>query len=577
MSHRASFRRKVIYIALIALLLIPLYYVGQPASSGAIDASDAAAEDGETAQRSDLGPQGGGKLAQLRAQHRLSQASLGDIDPASEAMKLGTLGMRGVAANYLWRKAIHYRKVKAWDQLSAATNQIIKLQPNFVEVWEFQGHNLAYNISVEFDNYEHRYHWVKKGIEFSMSGTRYNRDEPVMLWNVGWFFGQKLGRADEQLQFRRLFRVDKDFHNSINSYPNIDVDEARDNFTNQPDNWLVGRLWMLDAQRASRRPNASLLGKSPVIFHSAPSMAYIDYALALESEGFLGDRAQRAWSQAEQYWREYGDMEIPSTWGVSMRLNEKEPALERAKEAARRLDEIAVGCREQLRQEKLAALTPAERETVGKTEAELKPEQYGPYNAMLGKMMFRHTDVAARAPANVRSRAYAWAAKAEDAEILAERISRYREIVNFEYWRTRCAAEKSDAAIAARQYMHDARQEARQVQYEPYIDKDGVQREGAKALYEKAWVEWRKVFDAYPELKEDIAMSDVKDYVARYARVLDEMKLEFPEDFPLKDLGESLLEPEFTGGSRGEGSSRPGSGPRIPVEPFSGSTPTSPP
>jgi hypothetical protein len=552
MNQRTAFRRKVIYIAIIALLLIPLYYIGQPATSGAvssgaaasrIDSSSVDSAGGNTEQASDDdrtnasgGLSSGGKLSQLRAEYRISQASLGEIDPASEAMKLATLGLRGVAANYLWHKAIDYKKVKAWDKVSAATNQITKLQPNYLEVWEFQAHNLAYNISVEFDNYEHRYHWVKKGTEFSMSGTRYNRDEPVMLWNVGWFFGQKLGRADEQVQFRSLFRVDRDFHDIINGYPNIDVDDAKDNFTNQPDNWLVGRLWMLESQRASRRPNASLLGKSPVIFHSAPAMTYINYTSALEAEGFLGDRAQRAWTEAGKYWREYGDTEIPSSWGTSMRLNEMEPALERSREATRKLDELAPGVREQIRQERLDAMTDAERETVGVEEQDLRPDQYGAFGTANAKLVIRNTEVAERAPANERSRAYAWAAKADEAAILAERIGRYRTIVNFEYWRERCNAEKSDAAIAARQYMHDAKEQYRLVQLEKYVDENGVERDGAKELYEKAWVEWKKVFDEFKLLREDIAMSDVRDQVMQYTRVLDALKLEFPEDFPLKDL-----------------------------------------
>lgn len=579
MSHSASFRRKVVYIGLIALLLIPLYYVGQPATSGALDSQapsagagdDASAEAGAqptTEKIVETSQTGGGKLAQLRRDYRLSQASLGDIDPASEAMKLGTLGLRGVAANWLWLKANHYKKIKAWDNVSATLLQITKLQPNFLEVWEFQGHNLSYNISVEFDNYEHRYHWVKRGIDFLMSGTRYNRDEPVMLWNVGWFFGQKLGRADEKQQFRRLFRVDKDFHASINRYPGIDVDDAKDSFTNQPDNWLVSRLWMLSAQQASKNPNKSLLGKSPVIFHSAPAMAYIDYTSALEEDGFLGDRAQRAWARAEQLWREYGEIEIPSTWGVSMRLNDMEAVLARSAEAAAELDKLAPGCREQIRQEKLATLTDAERETVDVAEQDLKPEQVAPAMSAKQKMLFRHADVAARAPAAVRARAFAWAAKAEEGEFYAERINRYRSIVNFDYWRTRCAAEKSDAAIAARQYMHDAKEQYRQVQLERYIDENGVERDGAKELYEKAWKEWRKVFDAHPSLKEDIALSDIKDQAIQYARVLDALKLEFPEDFPLKELGDFV-----TGGQvshlppQGDGSTPPTEPPPPPSLP----------
>ena len=140
----------------------------------------------------------GGKLAQLRDEYGLSQADLGEIDPTSEALKLATLGMRGPAANIMWQKANEYKKTEDWMAFSAALEQIIRLQPNFINVWRFQAWNLSYNISVEFDDYHDRYYWVMKGINFIIGGTRYNKNEPRLLYDVGWFIAQKIGRADEQ-------------------------------------------------------------------------------------------------------------------------------------------------------------------------------------------------------------------------------------------------------------------------------------------------------------------------------------------------------------------------------------------
>ena len=44
-------------------------------------------------------------------------------------------------------------------------------------------------MSVEFDDYRQRYHWVRKGIEFLIMGTQYNKREAKIPWNVGWFTG----------------------------------------------------------------------------------------------------------------------------------------------------------------------------------------------------------------------------------------------------------------------------------------------------------------------------------------------------------------------------------------------------
>ena len=74
--------RKVVYLVLMAACLVPLY---------AISAPSFLRPGGERSE--------GGTLTQLREEYGLSQANLGEIDPASESMKLATLGMRGIAAN----------------------------------------------------------------------------------------------------------------------------------------------------------------------------------------------------------------------------------------------------------------------------------------------------------------------------------------------------------------------------------------------------------------------------------------------------------------------------------------------
>ncbi len=123
------------------MLLIVLVWLGQPATIGVGD------EKGSE----------GGQLAQLRTKDEFSEASLGEVDPASETMKLATLGLRGVAVQLLWDQANTYKMKKDWTHLTAAVNQIIHLEPHFTKVWNFQAWNLTYNVSAEFDDYRERY------------------------------------------------------------------------------------------------------------------------------------------------------------------------------------------------------------------------------------------------------------------------------------------------------------------------------------------------------------------------------------------------------------------------------------
>ena len=91
-------------------------------------------------------------LNERKKRSDLGEAAIGQIDTADFVLKLALLGgLRGWAANRLWSRAEELKKEQDWDQLKATVDLITKLQPHFLSVWTFQGWNLAYNVSVEWD------------------------------------------------------------------------------------------------------------------------------------------------------------------------------------------------------------------------------------------------------------------------------------------------------------------------------------------------------------------------------------------------------------------------------------------
>jgi hypothetical protein len=506
MNRNTSFFRKVIYGGLIVALLIPLYVLGHPASSS---------------------PQGGsgGVLAQLRSDYDLAQANLGEIDPASESMKLATLGLRGVAANILWEKANEYKKKEDWDNLSATLNQITKLQPNFLSVWEFQGHNLAYNVSAEFDDYQHRYLWVKRGIDFLISGTEYNSREPRLPHQVGWFFGQKLGRADEYVQFRRMFRDDKDYHAELNSYVDVDDPQARGRHDQLPDNWLVGRLWYIKAENLVRQ-GRPLRGKAPLIFHADRPKSLMNHAAAIEEEGHFGEVAQIAWSDALADWNLFGDLLIPSTWGVDFRLNEYDAARLEVRRLTEELENLAPTARDELREMRLAQLTDEERRIYLTPDEEkfdsFTSEEWTAHSEIRQKMEISEQDLADYLPSDVRERGERIARKLAQSRLLMERIDRYRDQVNFEYWRTRCEAEQTETATRAREFL-----------YEAQLDREAARLEEARDNFMAAWDLWHEIFEQFPRLKDDLSGQDLEKPVQQFKEVLGQLGEDIPRDFKL--------------------------------------------
>ena len=269
----------------------------------------------------------GGKLAQLRKNYRLAQVNLGEIDPASETIKLATLGLRGVAVNLLWEKANYYKKVEDWTNLTATLEQLAKLQPNFITFWKFQAWNLTYNVSVEFDDYHDRYYYVRRGIQFLKEGEHYNHfnpNDPQLLWDLGWFIGQKIGRADEYVEYRKLFKADDDFHP-----PDRTMDER--------DNWLVGKEWYLKAIRAVESGDYTLGRKSPRDFYSSPAKSQMNYSEAIEEEGFF-DKARRAWQKAGEEWRQFGKTVIEHSTGVKLYLGSQKELEKKVKDLREKLD-----------------------------------------------------------------------------------------------------------------------------------------------------------------------------------------------------------------------------------------------
>jgi hypothetical protein len=505
MSDRTSFYRKIAYAAVIVALCFVLGWLSAPATT----------------------TRDGGRLAQLRKEYKLAQVNLGDVDPASETIKLATLGLRGVAVNLLWNKANHYKKVEDWTSLTATLEQLAKLQPNFITFWKFQAWNLSYNVSVEFDDYKDRYYYVRRGIEFLTDGERYNSDNPVLLWDLGWFVGQKIGRADEHEQYRRLFKTDDDFH-------------PADRSLEERDNWLVGKQWYLDAIESIDVKGFSIGRKSPRDVYSSPAKSTMNYAEAIEKEG-LFDKARRAWIKAADEWRQFGQTVIEHSFGEKLQLG-LQPELE--KEVAdlnAKLEALLPGVRDTLLKEKRAALTDEERQILEKPENERTADDANKIYEINGKLEITEREVAQRIarekPENEKE-ALQLANLLERRELVLQYTKNYKRDANYDYWMTRCEFEQTDNAVAARRLMFEAN--------DAFKKADLIT---AQKLYKEGFDKWRLVINEFPSILDDEASTgeDILDYVKQYRKVLDQLDERLDDDFPLWEVVEKFdVEQDFT-------------------------------
>ncbi len=476
----------------IAVLLIPLSSLSQPADS----------------------EHDGGILARERIRHKLSQANLGEIDPTSETMRLATLGLKNIAVTLLWDRANHYKKVEDWTNLSATLEQMTKLQPNFYSVWDFQAHNLSYNISVEFDDYHDRYGWVIKGIEFLRDGIALNANEPRLLGRMGWFIGHKIGKSDEKKQYRRLFKADDDFHER--DRPGRTLPER--------DNWLVSREKYLAGQTLA--DSGADLNTTPLIFHSEPMMSAINYARAVEADGTFGEKARDAWSLAGEEMRRFSVREIPTSWDVPIRLGLREAELARAQRLAERLETLMPGAFAALEARKRKALTKQQQAALETPPMERDEQEQQLAMEAEDAIRVSWPMVASEAAAEIREEARRLAGEYVEASETAEIIDRYRDIVNYDFWRASCEAEVTQDALTAREAIWRADR-----------DYDAARLQPARDAYEQAFAAWRRVLDNSPVLREDdLTAEDIAEVVQRYRRVLEQLDEPFPSPFILQDV-----------------------------------------
>lgn len=501
--NRQSLIRKLTYLSLIVILLLPLSYYSQPAT---VAVGNEAAKPG-------------GRLAQLRDQHQLGQANLGEIDPAGETIKLATLGLRGVAANILWEKANEAKKTEDWTGLQATLDQLAKLQPNYISVWRFQAWNVSYNISVEWDDYHDRYFWVKEGIKFLRRGSRYNQMEPRLIFDTGWFTANKIGVADERVQFRRLFREDDD-----PEFPN-----HRSRPQNRRDNWLVGQEFFEQAVALVDDRGASIRAMNPLTFFNQPGMSQINYAHGLEEDGTFEEKAKVAWEEAIRRWNDFGNRELNTTDGFTIRLNDLELTRDNLAKATEKLDSLAPKAREEIRAEKLSKLPESDQKVLAVPAKERSADEMGQAYQAEAKLFVSHQEVADRVKGAKAEEAKKLADEIDHLDRMARAIDRDRGTINFHYWQTRCRMEVTDSALEGRRLLYQAKQ----------LYDDAALPE-AREAYERGFVEWDKTLKAFPEMVEDsIGSDDLIDSIKGYSKTLKQLDAPFPEDFILKPVLEA--------------------------------------
>ena len=524
--------RKIIYIALIGVLIIPLSFIALP----------------ETRNSDGKIKNAGGVLSRLRNKHELSQARLTEVDPASETMKLASLGLRGIAVNVLWSQAIEQKKNGDFDGLNATLQALTKIQPSFIRVWEYQAHNLAYNVSMEFDDYEYRYHWVKKGLNFLKGGIRYNKQDHRITDNLGFFTGNKFGKSDEKDSFRRIFRSDTAFHDQMSDRVDPENYELREY---GHDSWKMAHQWydysrnMVDSGVAKKRRN-------DMIFYMGRPSQIRNMGLSLQAEFPTGSVIQEVWRDAFEEWKDYGEQELVNSLGVRVKLNGTIAILDELERLRAELDLLVP---ENTRLDMTTSLLP---------NSQLSPEEQEEYKMLIDLSADQRSNddqqrlrfLSGMLKHEIRSLDQRIAAEAAKENLVAateiagniarkekelRTINRDNQTVNYAYWDARTSTESENSTVVAQQALYDAQRQWKQSVYEDEFDfdyrtkKKTITRKGAITLYEEAFEFWQPIMTANPRLYDGQLGDRLIDHVKEYQKMLEFTNREWPKDFAMQE------------------------------------------
>lgn len=152
------------------------------------------------------------RVRQERVELGLSREMEGEASlPPNIVVLHAALGsFRSWVISFMWLRASQLQDRGRLYEAAQIAEWIGQLQPQFERVWDFQAHNLAYNISRLGRNAEERWRWIQAGIDLiRQEGLRTNPMSFGLHRTLAYLFWHKLGRDVDPFhnEYKRLFAL----------------------------------------------------------------------------------------------------------------------------------------------------------------------------------------------------------------------------------------------------------------------------------------------------------------------------------------------------------------------------------
>ncbi len=107
----------------------------------------------------------------------VSQEMISELPVSMQVGSVALGPLKGLLVDMLWWRSERMLEDREFFEALQLTEWITSMQPTYPSVWNYQGFNLAFNISQNFTDYDERWNWVHEGIKLLRDkGLRYNPD-----------------------------------------------------------------------------------------------------------------------------------------------------------------------------------------------------------------------------------------------------------------------------------------------------------------------------------------------------------------------------------------------------------------
>ena len=125
---------------------------------------------------------------------------------------------RNIAANLLWTKTDEYWHDGRWYRILPIMDAIVRLDPQFLIVWETYAWHCAYNLNTVAPTRAMKVYWLKRGLNVLERGIRENPKRWTLYGELGYLNYDRVGDWDEAARWFKCA------YETFNDYPELNQD-----------------------------------------------------------------------------------------------------------------------------------------------------------------------------------------------------------------------------------------------------------------------------------------------------------------------------------------------------------------